>query len=396
MKAKKSSSLDKRNNHHNTAMREALIPLRDLLKKAAKDEAETIRKEPNGRSLYKFLFEGILPVVRAAGNESTVMYLHTGDEAIVYVFRPSYISEKNGLSNLKLQMRIFLQAITKIPEGGIAYFGLAPAQAFAFNTRRNFEYDHALEYITEKGQFVKLKRTGTINTYDYKGNPIEAAFIEDELIQRGEVPTDELRAVHKASIERDKRKAEEKRLRKEKLAQEEAIRKAAKAIPVTEEDTTAMNSEVIQNAKKKKKKKKAKQNGTTAEPASVEAVVTTDVLDPVTTIGEVVIERVVIEPITETTPVVEDTVAAVEASAPEAPVEPVTEMPAVEKVAPVYETLENALVSANVVDPAEAPATESTAETPAEVPVESVDTAVAEEVSPVAAVETAGEVASHE
>lgn len=322
MKAKKSSSLDKRNNHHNTAMREALIPLRDLLKKAAKDEAETIRKEPNGRSLYKFLFEGILPVVRDAGNESTVMYLHTGDEAIVYVFRPSYISEKNGLSNLKLQMRIFLQAITKIPEGGIAYFGLAPAQAFAFNTRRNFEYDHALEYITEKGQFVKLKRTGTINTYDYKGNPIEAAFIEDELIQRGEVPTDELRSVHKASIERDKRKAEEKRLRKEKLTQEEAIRKAAKAIPVTEEDANAMNSDVIQNAKKKKKKKKAKQNG--------ESVATTD------------------------TPVVEDTVTAGETPVTaEAPTEPVAEMPAVEMVAPVYETLENALVSANVVGPVE-------------------------------------------
>ena len=323
MKAKKSSSLDKRNNHHNTAMREALIPLRDLLKKAAKDEAETIRKEPNGRSLYKFLFEGILPVVRDAGNESTVMYLHTGDEAIVYVFRPSYISEKNGLSNLKLQMRIFLQAISKIPEGGIAYFGLAPAQAFAFNTRRNFEYDHALEYITEKGQFVKLKRTGTINTYDYKGNPIEAAFIEDELIQRGEVPTDELRAVHKASIERDKRKAEEKRLRKEKIAQEEAIRKAAKAIPVTEEDATAMNSEVIQNAKKKKKKKKAKQNGEVAD------VATTD------------------------TPVVEDTVTAVETPlTDEAPKEPVvTEMPAVNAVFPVYQSLEDALASANVVDP---------------------------------------------
>lgn len=368
MKAKKSSSLDKRNNHHNTAMREALIPLRDLLKKAAKDEAETIRKEPNGRSLYKFLFEGILPVVRDAGNESTVMYLHTGDEAIVYVFRPSYISEKNGLSNLKLQMRIFLQAITKIPEGGIAYFGLAPAQAFAFNTRRNFEYDHALEYITEKGQFVKLTRTDTVNTYDYKGNPIEAAFIEDELIQRGEVPTDELRAVHKASIERDKRKAEEKRLRKEKIAQEEAIRKAAKAIPVTEEDATAMNSDVIQNAKKKKKKKKAKQNGATAEPASATDVVTTD------------------------TPVVEDTAATAEAS--------VTEMPAVEMVAPVYETLENALVSANVVEPAEAPAAEPAVEatyTPAESvesgetpnPVESTD-------SVKEAVETAGEVASHE
>lgn len=368
MKAKKSSSLDKRNNHHNTAMREALIPLRDLLKKAAKDEAETIRKEPNGRSLYKFLFEGILPVVRDAGNESTVMYLHTGDEAIVYVFRPSYISEKNGLSNLKLQMRIFLQAITKIPEGGIAYFGLAPAQAFAFNTRRNFEYDHALEYITEKGQFVKLKRTGTINTYDYKGNPIEAAFIEDELIQRGEVPTDELRAVHKVSIERDKRKAEEKRLRKEKIAQEEAIRKAAKAIPVTEEDATAMNSEVIQNAKKKKKKKKAKQNGATAEPASATDVVTTD------------------------TPVVEDTAATAEAS--------VTEMPAVEMVAPVYETLDNALVSANVVDPAEAPAAEPAVEatdTPAE-SVESEETPnhVESTDSVKEAVETAGEVAKHE
>lgn len=365
MKAKKSSSLDKRNNHHNTAMREALIPLRDLLKKAAKDEAETIRKEPNGRSLYKFLFEGILPVVRDAGNESTVMYLHTGDEAIVYVFRPSYISEKNGLSNLKLQMRIFLQAITKIPEGGIAYFGLAPAQAFAFNTRRNFEYDHALEYITEKGQFVKLKRTGTINTYDYKGNPIEAAYIEDKLIRRGEVPTDELRSVHKASIERDKRKAEEKRLRKEKLAQEEAIRKAAKAIPVTEEDATAMNSDVIQNAKKKKKKKKAKQNG------DVDTAVATD------------------------TPVVGDTVAATEAS--EAPAEPVvTEMPAVEMVAPVYETLENALTSANVVDPVstgesvdpvaetaptETPTEESVAEAvPAESPAETVEPTVAEEV----------------
>ena len=368
MKAKKSSSLDKRNNHHNTAMREALIPLRDLLKKAAKDEAETIRKEPNGRSLYKFLFEGILPVVRDAGNESTVMYLHTGDEAIVYVFRPSYISEKNGLSNLKLQMRIFLQAITKIPVGGIAYFGLAPAQAFAFNTRRNFEYDHALEYITEKGQFVKLKRTGTINTYDYKGNPIEAAFIEDELIQRGEVPTDELRAVHKASIERDKRKAEEKRLRKEKIAQEEAIRKAAKVIPVTEEDANAMNSDVIQNAKKKKKKKKAKQNGATAEPASATDVVTTD------------------------TPVVEDTAATAEAS--------VTEMPAVEMVAPVYETLENALVTANVVEPAEAPAAEPAVEatdTPAE-SVESGETPnhVESTDSVKEAVETAGEVASHE
>lgn len=374
MKAKKSSSLDKRNNHHNTVMREALIPLRDLLKKAAKDEAETIRKEPNGRSLYKFLFEGILPVVRDAGNESTVMYLHTGDEAIVYVFRPSYISEKNGLSNLKLQMRIFLQAITKIPEGGIAYFGLAPAQTFAFNTRRNFEYDHALEYITEKGQFVKLTRTDTVNTYDYKGNPIEAAFIEDELIQRGEVPTDELRAVHKASIERDKRKAEEKRLRKEKIAQEEAIRKAAKAIPVTEEDANAMNSDVIQNAKKKKKKKKAKQNGTTAEPSSATDVVTTD------------------------TPVVEDTAAAVET--PVTAEASVTEMPAVEMVAPVYETLENALVSANVVDPVEAPAAEPAVEatdTPAESvesgetpnPVESTDSV--KEV-----VETAGEVASHE
>ena len=353
MKAKKSSSLDKRNNHHNTAMREALIPLRDLLKKAAKVEAETIRKEPNGRSLYKFLFEGILPVVRDAGNESTVMYLHTGDEAIVYVFRPSYISEKNGLSNLKLQMRIFLQAITKIPEGGIAYFGLAPAQPFAFNTRRNFEYDHALEYITEKGQFVKLKRTGTINTYDYKGNPIEAAFIEDELIQRGEVPTDELRAVHKASIERDKRKAEEKRLRKEKLAQEEAIRKAAKAIPVTEEDANAMNSDVIQNAKKKKKKKKAKQNG--------ETVATTD------------------------TPVVEDTVAAVETPIiAEAPTEPtVTEMPAVNAVFPAYQSLEDALASANVVDPV--------AETaPSETPAETVEPVVAEEVSP------AVEVVNHE
>lgn len=317
MKAKKSSSLDKRNNHHNTAMREALIPLRDLLKKAAKDEAETIRKEPNGRSLYKFLFEGILPVVRDAGNESTVMYLHTGDEVIVYVFRPSYISEKNGLSNLKLQMRIFLQAITKIPEGGIAYFGLAPAQAFAFNTRRNFEYDHALEYITEKGQFVKLKRTGTINTYDYKGNPIEAAFIEDELIQRGEVPTDELRSVHKASIERDKRKAEEKRLRKEKLAQEEAIRKAAKAIPVTEEDANAMNSDVIQNAKKKKKKKKAKQNG------DVDTAVVTD------------------------TPVVEAPAPAEEPS--------VTEMPVVNAVFPVYQSLEDALASAEPVDAAESP-----------------------------------------
>lgn len=389
MKAKKSSSLDKRNNHHNTAMREALIPLRDLLKKAAKDEAETIRKEPNGRSLYKFLFEGILPVVRDAGNESTVMYLHTGDEAIVYVFRPSYISEKNGLSNLKLQMRIFLQAITKIPEGGIAYFGLAPAQAFAFNTRRNFEYDHALEYITEKGQFVKLTRTDTVNTYDYKGNPIEAAYVEDELIQRGEVPTDELRAVHKASIERDKRKAEEKRLRKEKIAQEEAIRKAAKAIPVTEEDATAMNSEVIQNAKKKKKKKKAKQNGET----------TTDVLDPVTAIGEVVIEKVVIEPITETTPVTEEEVAAAES-----PVESVvTEIPAAEMTTPVYETLENALVSANVVDPvAETAPTETTTEAPvaeavpAEATVETVDTAVAEEVSPAEAVVDTEEVANHE
>lgn len=337
MKAKKSSSLDKRNNHRNTAMREALIPLRDLLKKAAKDEAETIRKEPNGRSLYKFLFEGILPVVRDAGNESTVMYLHTGDEAIVYVFRPSYISEKNGLSNLKLQMRIFLQAITKIPEGGIAYFGLAPAQAFAFNTRRNFEYDHALEYITEKGQFVKLKRTGTINTYDYKGNPIEAAFIEDELIQRGEVPTDELRAVHKASIERDKRKAEEKRLRKEKIAQEEAIRKAAKAIPVTEEDANAMNSDVIQNAKKKKKKKKAKQNGEATD------VVTTD------------------------TPVVEGTAEAVETPiTTEAPTEPVvTEMPAVNAVFPVYQSLADALTSANVVDPvAETAPVDTTTEEP--------------------------------
>lgn len=336
MKAKKSSSLDKRNNHHNTAMREALIPLRDLLKKAAKDEAETIRKEPNGRSLYKFLFEGILPVVRDAGNESTVMYLHTGDEAIVYVFRPSYISEKNGLSNLKLQMRIFLQAITKIPEGGIAYFGLAPAQAFAFNTRRNFEYDHALEYITEKGQFVKLKRTGTINTYDYKGNPIEAAFIEDELIQRGEVPTDELRSVHKASIERDKRKAEEKRLRKEKLAQEEAIRKAAKAIPVTEEDANAMNSDVIQNAKKKKKKKKAKQNG--------ETVATTDT------------------PVVEGTAAVETPVTA-EAPAPaEESTEPVvTEMPAVNAVFPVYQSLADALASA---EPAEAAEPVAPVETP--------------------------------
>ena len=347
MKAKKSSSLDKRNNHHNTAMREALIPLRDLLKKAAKVEAETIRKEPNGRSLYKFLFEGILPVVRDAGNESTVMYLHTGDEAIVYVFRPSYISEKNGLSNLKLQMRIFLQAITKIPEGGIAYFGLAPAQAFAFNTRRNFEYDHALEYITEKGQFVKLTRTDTVNTYDYKGNPIEAAFIEDELIQRGEVPTDELRAVHKASIERDKRKAEEKRLRKEKIAQEEAIRKAAKAIPVTEEDATAMNSDVIQNAKKKKKKKKAKQNGEAD-------VVTTD------------------------TPVVEGTAAAA-AEAPvatEAPTEPVvTEIPAVNAVFPVYQSLADALASAEAVEaakavePEETPVAEAAVET-VEQPVE--------------------------
>lgn len=367
MKAKKSSSLDKRNNHHNTAMREALIPLRDLLKKAAKDEAETIRKEPNGRSLYKFLFEGILPVVRDAGNESTVMYLHTGDEAIVYVFRPSYISEKNGLSNLKLQMRIFFQAITKIPEGGIAYFGLAPAQAFAFNTRRNFEYDHALEYITEKGQFVKLKRTGTINTYDYKGNPIEAAFIEDELIQRGEVPTDELRSAHKASIERDKRKAEEKRLRKEKLAQEEAIRKAAKAIPVTEEDANAMNSDVIQNAKKKKKKKKAKQNGATGEPASATDVVTID------------------------TPVVEDTAATAEAS--------VTEMPAVEMVAPVYKTLENALVSANVVDPVETgESVEPVAETaPSETPAEEPVAEAAEPpVEPVASVETADEVVNHE
>lgn len=340
MKAKKSSSLDKRNNHHNTAMREALIPLRDLLKKAAKDEAETIRKEPNGRSLYKFLFEGILPVVRDAGNESTVMYLHTGDEAIVYVFRPSYISEMNGLSNLKLQMRIFLQAITKIPEGGIAYFGLAPAQAFAFNTRRNFEYDHALEYITEKGQFVKLKRTGTINTYDYKGNPIEAAFIEDELIQRGEVPTDELRSVHKASIERDKRKAEEKRLRKEKLAQEEAIRKAAKAIPVTEEDANAMNSDVILNAKKKKKKKKAKQNG--------ESVATTD------------------------TPVVEESPVATEA-----PTEPVvTVMPTVNAVFPVYQSLEDALASAEPVEvaepvaPLETPVVEAVVETKEEQTVE--------------------------
>lgn len=358
MKAKKSSSLDKRNNHHNTAMREALIPLRDLLKKAAKDEAETIRKEPNGRSLYKFLFEGILPVVRDAGNESTVMYLHTGDEAIVYVFRPSYISEKNGLSNLKLQMRIFLQAITKIPEGGIAYFGLAPAQAFAFNTRRNFEYDHALEYITEKGQFVKLKRTGTINTYDYKGNPIEVAFIEDELIQRGEVPTDELRAVHKVSIERDKRKAEEKRLRKEKIAQEEAIRKAAKAIPVTEEDATAMNSEVIQNAKKKKKKKKAKQNG--------EAVTTTD------------------------TPVVEDTVTATEASAPNEPV--VTEMPAVNAVFPVYQSLSDALATANVVDPvAETTPTDTTTEEPV-----AEEVSPAEAVAPVEATADTEEVAKHE
>lgn len=334
MKAKKSSSLDKRNNHHNTAMREALIPLRDLLKKAAKDEAETIRKTPNGRSLYKFLFEGILPVVRDAGNESTVMYLHTGDEAIVYVFRPSYISEKNGLSNLKLQMRIFLQAITKIPEGGIAYFGLAPAQAFAFNTRRNFEYDHALEYITEKGQFVKLTRTDTISTYDYKGNPVEAAYVEDELIQRGEVPTDELRSVHAASIERDKRKAEEKRLRKEKIAQEEATRKAAKAIPVTEEDANAMNSEVIQNAKKKKKKKKAKQNG------DVETAIATD------------------------TPVVEEAPVTTEA-----PTEPtVTEMPAVNAVFPVYQSLADALASAEPVEVTESPV--ETAE--AVVPVEAV------------------------
>ena len=383
MKAKKSSSLDKRNNHHNTAMREALIPLRDLLKKAAKDEAEIVRQAPNGRSLYKFLFEGILPVVRDAGNESTVMYLHTGDEAIVYVFRPSYISEKNGLSNLKLQMRIFLQAIAKIPEGGIAYFGLAPAQAFAFNTRRNFEYDHALEYITEKGQFVKLTRTDTVNTYDYRGNPIEATFIEDELIQRGEVPTDELRAVHKASIERDKRKAEEKRLRKEKLAQEEAIRKAAKAIPVTEEDTTAMNSEVIQNAKKKKKKKKAKQNGAATDVTTTDTPVVED-----TAIGNAVAYAIAeIIP-----PEVEETVETTEVSAPTASVEPVvTEMPAVEMLTPVYETLENALVSANVVDPAEAPVAEPAVEA-TEVPTETVEPVTAVEET----VETAVEVADHE
>ena len=96
--------------------------------------------------------------------------------------------------------------------------------------------------------------------------------------------------------------------------------------------------------------------------------------------------------VTTDTPVVEDTAATAEAS--------VTEMPTVEMVAPVYETLENALVSANVVDPAEAPAAEPAVEatdTPAESvesgetpnPVESTD-------SVKEAVETAGEVVSHE
>lgn len=339
MKAMKSSSLNKRETYNevghngvrNYAMREALIPLRNLLKGAALAEAKAVREIPKGRSLFRYLFEGVLPVVRDAGNEATVMYLHTGEEAIVYVFRPSYISEKNGLNNLKLQMRIFLEAVTKMAEGSVAYFGLAPAEPFAFNTRRNYEYDHALEHITEKGQFVKLTRSGTLATYDRKGNPIDAAYVLDELIQRGEVPTDELRAKHAASIERDKRKAEEKRLRKERLAQEEAIQKAAKAIPVTEEDATAMNSEVIQNAKKKKKKKKAKQNG--------EA---NDVVDTVTAVAEAITEASATE-VNETevtTPVTEEV-------AVESPVEPVvTEIPAAEMTAPVYETLENALESA--------------------------------------------------
>ena len=362
MKAMKSSSLNKRETYNevghngvrNYAMREALIPLRNLLKGAALAEAKAVREIPKGRSLFRYLFEGVLPVVRDAGNEATVMYLHTGEEAIVYVFRPSYISEKNGLNNLKLQMRIFLEAVTKMAEGSVAYFGLAPAEPFAFNTRRNYEYDHALEHITEKGQFVKLTRSGTLATYDRKGNPIDAAYVLDELIQRGEVPTDELRAKHAASIERDKRKAEEKRLRKERLAQEEAIQKAAKAIPVSEEDATAMNSEVIQNAKKKKKKKKAKQNG--------ESVATTD------------------------TPVVEDTVAAAETPvAAETPTEPtVTEMPTVNAVFPVYQSLADALTSA---EPAE------TAESPVE-PVTPVETPVAEAV--VETVEQTEEATNHE
>lgn len=373
MKAMKSSSLNKRETYNevghngvrNYAMREALIPLRNLLKGAALAEAKAVREIPKGRSLFRYLFEGVLPVVRDAGNEATVMYLHTGEEAIVYVFRPSYISEKNGLNNLKLQMRIFLEAVTKMAEGSVAYFGLAPAEPFAFNTRRNYEYDHALEHITEKGQFVKLTRSGTLATYDRKGNPIEAAYVLDELIQRGEVPTDELRAKHAASIERDKRKAEEKRLRKERLAQEEAIQKAAKAIPVTEEDATAMNSEVIQNAKKKKKKKKAKQNGDAA--VSVNDT-TAPVVDTVTAVAEA---------ITETTPVVEE-------AAVESPVEPVvTEIPAVEMTAPVYETLENALVSANVEEPAE------TVETP-------VAEEATEAAAPVEAVADTEEVANHE
>ena len=386
MKAMKSSSLNKRETYNevghngvrNYAMREALIPLRNLLKGAALAEAKAVREIPKGRSLFRYLFEGVLPVVRDAGNEATVMYLHTGEEAIVYVFRPSYISEKNGLNNLKLQMRIFLEAVTKMTEGSVAYFGLAPAEPFAFNTRRNYEYDHALEHITEKGQFVKLTRSGTLATYDRKGNPIEAAYVLDELIQRGEVPTDELRAKHAVSIERDKRKAEEKRLRKERLAQEEAIQKAAKAIPVTEEDATAMNSEVIQNAKKKKKKKKAKQNG---DPAVSVNDTTAPVVDTVTAVAEAITEASATE-VNETevtTPVVEEV-------AVESPVEPVvTEIPAAEMTAPVYETLENALESANVVDPVEAPAAEPAvgateepvvAESPAETVEETTNTAV--------------------
>ena len=374
MKAMKSSSLNKRETYNevghngvrNYAMREALIPLRNLLKGAALAEAKAVREIPKGRSLFRYLFEGVLPVVRDAGNEATVMYLHTGEEAIVYVFRPSYISEKNGLNNLKLQMRIFLEAVTKMAEGSVAYFGLAPAEPFAFNTRRNYEYDHALEHITEKGQFVKLTRSGTLATYDRKGNPIEAAYVLDELIQRGEVPTDELRAKHAASIERDKRKAEEKRLRKERLAQEEAIQKAAKAIPVSEEDATAMNSEVIQNAKKKKKKKKAKQNG--------EA---TDVVDTVTAIGDAVAYAIA--------EIIPPEVEAAEASVPTAPVESlVTEIPAAEMTASAYETLENALESANVVEPVVS-AEPTTEVVTTEFPVEPVET-----------LNTVGEVADHE
>lgn len=257
----------------NSIMSDALNVLKDRLEEGAK---RTKEKRPQQQFEYKgidvnrFFLKSIFPLVADHTEETTILYLHVGDQCYSYMYSPSKTNVERGQGHLRRNLSFFAMCIRAMEVGATAYFGAASGTYADFPRGAEDNYDYVLDFILKNGQMVKITRQNDLYIEPRNGKEgFVTTRIHEEAVEANMVPHT-LFDVHQSSMMRDSNNRAMKR--NVVTETEKAYRKRLEEIKDTE-------SAKRQKFEKPKGKKKALEVSAEPKPEPVEEVEVTDFTD---------------------------------------------------------------------------------------------------------------------